>query len=151
MVETYECVIERTPFKVRRRVHWSECDPAGVVYTGRFVDFLLGAVDLFYANLSDDRSYRDTIKGLGVDTPCRGLDIDFRGALWPDDEFVMIVGVAAIRHSSFDLRIHALQHGGREIFLGRFTSICIPATGERHSTAIPKELREALVPHVISS
>jgi acyl-CoA thioesterase FadM len=122
-----------------------------VVYTGKFVDFLLGAVHLFYANLFGDGSHRDTIKRLGIDTPCRGLEIDFRGALWPDDEFVMAVGVAAIRHSSFDLRIHALQEGGREIFHGRFSSICIPATGERRSTAIPKEFREALAPHIITS
>lgn len=113
MVDTYERVIERRTFRMGRRVRWSERDPAGVVYTGKLVDFFLGAVHLFYANLSDDRSHRETIQSLGIDTPCRGLEIDLRGALWPDDEFVMAVGVGTFRRSSFDLCIHACQHDGR--------------------------------------
>lgn len=147
MVESYESVISRVPFRVRRRVRWSECDPAGVVYTGKFVDFMLGAVNLFYANLLDT-PYRDFARTLGVDTPCRGLDMDFRGALWPEDEFTMTVTVAALRQSTFDLRVRAAQDDGREVFVARFTPICIPRGAERKSMPIPPAYREALQPHM---
>ncbi len=146
MVETYEKVVNHLPFRVARRVRWSDCDPAGVVYTGKFMDYLLGAVSLFYASLAGG-DYHGFLRQAGVTTPCRGLEMDFRGALWPEDEFTMTVRVAQLRRSTFDLRVHAVQDGGREIFLGRFTPICIPAT-ERKRIPIPEPLRAALLPHL---
>jgi acyl-CoA thioesterase FadM len=148
MVESYESVVSRVPFVIRRRVRWADCDPAGVVYTGKFVEYMLGAANLFYANLTE-LNYRDFLKSVGVDTPCRGLDMDFRGALWPDDEFLLQVSVAALRQSSFDLRVRAWQASGREIFVGRFTPICIPKNGERKSVPIPPAYREALAQHLL--
>ena len=46
MNDSVEHVVSTHPFTVRRRIRWGDCDPAGVVYTGRFVEYLLGAVDL---------------------------------------------------------------------------------------------------------
>lgn len=148
MLESVESVVSRVPFVIRRRVRWADCDPAGVVYTGKFVEYMLGAANLFYANLTE-LNYREFLKAVGVDTPCRGLDMDFRGALWPDDEFFMQVSVAELRRSSFDLRVRACQASGREVFVGRFTPICIPKNGERHSVPIPPAYREALTPHLL--
>lgn len=146
MIDSYETVVSRRPFQVRRRVRWSECDPAGVVYTGRFAEFMLGAVNLFYANLVQE-GYRSLTRRLGIDTPCRGLDLDFRGALWPEDEFVMTVTVAAVRRSTFDLRIEAVQDDGREVFVGRFTPVCIAREGERRSVPLPQPYAQALEAH----
>lgn len=145
-IESYESVASREPFVVRRRVRWGECDPAGVVYTGKFVDYMLAAVNLFYANLVVSE-YRSFLKELDVGTPCRGLEMDFRGALWPEDEFLMRVGVREIRRTSFDMQVEGYQESGREIFVGRFTAICIPGDGERISVAIPEALRTALAQH----
>jgi acyl-CoA thioesterase FadM len=147
MIETYERVISRMPFRVRRRVRWAECDPAGVVYTGKFAEYLLSAVSLFYENLVAG-SYRQFTGQLGVDTPCRGLELDFRGALWPDDEFTMMVSVGEIRRSTFDLLVDAVQDSGRDVFHGRFTPILIPKGGERRSIEIPEAYRAALEPHL---
>jgi len=145
-IESYESVTSREPFVVRRRVRWGECDPAGVVYTGKFVDYMLAAVNLFYANLVES-DYRTFLKSQGVGTPCRGLDMDFRGALWPEDEFLMRVRVRELRRASFDMQVDGYQESGREIFVGRFTGICIPGNGERTSVAIPDALRAALAQH----
>jgi len=145
-IDSYESVASRTPFVVRRRVRWSECDPAGVVYTGKFVDYLLAAVNLFYGNLVES-DYRSFLKEVGVGTPCRGLEMDFRGALWPEDEFMIRVRVREIRRASFDMQVDAYQDSGREIFVGRFTGICIPGDGERKRVAIPEALRAALAKH----
>ncbi len=35
-----EAVLADTPFVVRRRVKWGECDPAGVVYTPSFSEYV---------------------------------------------------------------------------------------------------------------
>lgn len=47
MIST-EYVIRTMPFVVRRTVKWSECDPAGVVYTGSFAEYVLSAADLHF-------------------------------------------------------------------------------------------------------
>lgn len=148
MIDSYESVVTRLPFVVRRRVRWADCDPAGVVYTGKFVEYMLAAVNLFYANLSDLR-YGEFSAEHEVGTPCRGLEVDFRGALWPEDEFLIRVGVGEVRQSSFDMRLDAYQQSGREIFCARFTPICIPRNGERKSVPIPPGYREALNRHLI--
>jgi len=41
MNESVEIVVSDSPFTVRRRVRWSDCDPAGAVHTGRFAEYLI--------------------------------------------------------------------------------------------------------------
>lgn len=36
-----EHVLSQLPFVVRRRVKWGECDPAGVVYTVTFSEYVI--------------------------------------------------------------------------------------------------------------
>ena len=147
MIDSYEQVISKLPFAVRRRARWAECDPAGVVFTGRYTDFLLGAVNLFYASLSRGH-YSRWCAEMEVATPCRGLALDFRGALWPEDEFVMRVTVSEVRESSFDISVSATHDSRGAIFEARFSPICIGLSGERKRVPIPPQYREALRLHV---
>ncbi len=139
----YERLLTREPLVVQRRVRWSDCDPAGVVYTGRFSDYLLSAMNHVFDTLAGDRRYFEWLKELGVDTPCKGLELEFHGALWPDDLFQMHCSVAAIRPHSFDVRVEASQRDGRRIFTGRFSPICI-SRAVRQRVPIPPPLLEAL-------
>jgi acyl-CoA thioesterase FadM len=123
-VSTYECVVSRQPLIVRKRVRWADCDPAGVVYTGKFTEYLLIATSYFFSELGNGR-YFAWIKDLQVDTPCKGMDLTFHGALWPEDEFDMQCSVSAIRAHSYDILVEATQGDGRRIFTGRFSPICI--------------------------
>ncbi|MGD9943299.1 MAG: acyl-CoA thioesterase [Burkholderiaceae bacterium] len=149
MLDAYERVLSSTPFVVRRRVRWSDCDPAGVVFTGRFTDYVLSAVSLFMGTLAQG-PYAAWTQAMGVLTPCRGLAMDFRGALWPDDEFSVGVAVVALRESSFDLQLLAAHDDRGPIFESRFSPICIPASGERRRVPIPAALRQALQAHLRS-
>lgn len=142
MVDATEYVLSAEPFIVRRRARWAECDPAGVVYTGRFVDYLLSAVGLFNEHLMGE-SVESAKKRLQVQTPCKGLSLVFDGALWPNDEFDMHVGVAAIRTSSFDIAVRAVRPAGGAIFTGLVSPVCIGLT-ERRAVPIPDEMRTRL-------
>jgi acyl-CoA thioesterase FadM len=141
-MDAVEYIASRQPFVVRRRVRWGECDPAGVVYTGRFTDYLLSAVLLFMDHLMDGPSaqYR---AAQGIETPCKGMSLVFQSALWPGDVFDMRVRVGEIRDSSFDLLVAATRPDGAPVFEGRFSPICIPVT-ERRSIPIPADLRSRL-------
>lgn len=141
--DSFESVVSRQPFVVRRQVRWSDCDPAGVVYTGRFCDYVLSANNLFYSELAQG-SYRQWLKALGVDTPCKGMEFDFHGALWPEDEFLISATVTAIRKHSYDIRYEAAQADGRRIFSARLSPICISSSGAREGVPIPDAMRARL-------
>jgi acyl-CoA thioesterase FadM len=145
MIETTEQVISRRPFVVRRVVRWGDCDPAGVVYTGRFTEYLLGAVHFFFENLGDGHYHR-WVTSLDVDTPCKGMELAFHHALWPNDAFDMTCTVAEIRTHGYDIAVEAANAAGTRIFSGRFSPICIGLT-ERRRAPIPPAMLAALETH----
>ena len=145
MNDSVEHVVSTHPFTVRRRIRWGDCDPAGVVYTGRFVEYLLGAVDLFSRHaFGGPRSA--FVNGLGVDTPCKGLSLDFHVALAPDDTVDILMEVARIGEHSWDLEATARLPDGRVAFRGRFSPICIHLE-PRRKAPIPAALRARLERH----
>ncbi|MEJ8859912.1 thioesterase family protein [Variovorax robiniae] len=143
MIDSYESVVSRRPFVVRRRVRWSDCDPAGVVYTGKFTEYVLNAATLFASELAqgEPAAWR---RSLGVDTPCKGMALEFHRALWPEEEFEMLLDVPEVREHGYDLRIEATQ-SGTPIFSARFSPICIRRDA-RVRAPIPVELLNALAP-----
>jgi acyl-CoA thioesterase FadM len=138
-VTVTESVISTVPFTVRRRVRFGDCDPAGVVYTPRFSDYAVSAMDLFLSDLMDG-PYLDR---LGVQTPLKALAFVFLAPLRPNDEFDMVVSVRELRTRTFDLAVVA-SIGSRAVFEASITPICITSDGERRSIAIPEPLRTLL-------
>jgi 4-hydroxybenzoyl-CoA thioesterase len=142
--ETFEHVVSRTPLVIHRRVRWGECDPAGVVYTGKFSDYVLSCVNYFYDVIAGDITYGEWRRQLDIDTPCKALTFEFHRALWPDEWFEMHVRVSAIRTHSYDLRIEARLPTGEKVFSATFSPICIHRD-RRERAPIPEALRLALV------
>jgi acyl-CoA thioester hydrolase len=128
---------------VRRRVRFGDCDPAGVVYTVRFSDYVVSAMDLFFAELFGAK--RAEQAGMfGVDMPLKALQFTFLRALRCDDEFAMVVTIGEIRHRTFDLKIAALSELDEGVFDATLTPICIHTSGERRSIPIPDAMRRRL-------
>jgi acyl-CoA thioesterase FadM len=131
MIRSYEYILSELPFVVRRTVRWGDCDPAGVVYTGRFPEYVLGALALFKEHIArasnDDRSFLGKQHGVGL--PCRGMSFDFSGTLWP--------------HNEVDMHCVGRRPTGEPVFDARFSPICVRADA-RISTDIPESLRSTL-------
>lgn len=143
MSNATEYVLSTAPFVVRRRVRWGECDPAGVVYTARFTDYLISAVMLFHEHHfgGPASTFR---KEQGIETPCKGMSFVFARALWPDEEFDMAVRVGEIRTSTYDVIVEARTLQGEPVFTGTFSPACIKR-GERKTVPIPQAMRDRLV------
>ncbi len=139
-----EHVVATSPFTIRRRVRFGECDPAGVVYTVRFSDYMISAMELFLAEMFGGPQ-AERIRVLGVGMPIKALRFVFLAALRPDDVFDMVVRVADVRRTSFDLAVTASLPDGVPAFEATITPICIPIGGERRSVEIPASFRERLV------
>jgi acyl-CoA thioesterase FadM len=142
MNEPTEFVLSAAPFVVRRRVRWGECDPAGVVYTGKFTDYLLSSTMLFHDHLMGDfaEGFR---KKMGIETPCKSMSLIFSRALWPNETFDMHVAVGDIRTTSYDVQVRAVVADGSQVFTGQVSMVCIPRD-ERRSMPIPDDMRQRL-------
>nr|WP_315593510.1 thioesterase family protein [uncultured Cupriavidus sp.] len=141
MIQATEYVLSESPFVVRRTVRWGDCDPAGVVYTGRFTDYLLGAVGLYTAHMAGGDGRLGEVHGVG--TPCKAMRFEFIGTLWPDDVIDITCTVAAIRTRSFDLHCVARRPDGSPVFDAMFSAICV-RLDRREGTPIPDSLRAVL-------
>jgi acyl-CoA thioesterase FadM len=139
-----ESVIRTSPFTIRRRVRFGDCDPAGVVYTVRFSDYAVSAMDLFLFELMGG-PHLERLRD--VQTPIKALSFVFAAPLRPNEEFDMIVTVRDIRTRTFDLAIAASLPSGTTVFEALLTPICITAGSERRSIAIPDLLRTLLAQH----
>lgn len=145
-----EYVVSRQPFVVRRTVKWTECDPAGVVYTGRFVDYVTSAQLLFLTALFG-KPLRETVIELQADFPAKAISFVFDRALWPDDAFDTSVRVSKIGNSTFETQFDAAAVAtGEHCFSACMTTICIFPT-ERRSVRVPDTLRNLLAAHLTAS
>lgn len=138
-----ESVVSRRPVVVQRRVKWGDCDPAGVVFTAVFCDYVISSAELFYEEMFG-KPPQVAKRALGVGTPTRALSFDFKRSLRPDDIFQMTVSVADIRERSFVLGILARSLDAQDVFAATLTPVCV-ARDERRSIPIPDDLRSALV------
>jgi acyl-CoA thioesterase FadM len=145
VIHSNEYVISDDPFVIRRAVRWSDCDPAGVVYTGKFPEYLLSAVALF-SDLIAGRTGRSLGQTHGVGTPCRGMTLNFMRTLWPGDVIEIECWIGEIRTRSYDVHCHARTPAGQPVFEARSSPICV-RTDARVSTDIPASLRAALSRH----
>lgn len=141
MIST-EYVVSEQPFVVRRQVRWGECDPAGVVYTATFSDYVISIAELFYGSLFGGKPQAVKHRH-AFGTPTRALEFDFRRSLWPDDTFDVTVEVADVRTRTFTLLMTARKADGDIAFVARLTPICIQR-GVRESIEMPDVLRSAL-------
>jgi acyl-CoA thioesterase FadM len=144
-----EWVLEQSPFVVRRRVKWGECDPANAVYTVWFSEYVISAVMLFYEHLAGE-GFEAMKARFGIDLPTRALRFDFTGTLQPDQLFDMKVTVGELRTRSYDLCVHARRPDGDPVFSAVFSPICV-ARDRREGVPIPDGFRELLVKATNSS
>ena len=142
MNTTTEEVVSTLAFTVRRPVRRGERDPADVVYTGRFSDYLISALTLFHEHLKGDfpEVYR---KHLGFETLCKGLSLTLHRALCPNEGFDIHASAGQIRTRSHYFQEDASLRDRAPVFASSFSPICI-SRDARHSIPISHDLRKRL-------
>lgn len=143
--EPMQYVRSHHPFVLRQTVKWSDCDPAGVVYTGRFVEYVTTAFRAFLARILDG-NIEAYVARYGVDFPAKAISFVFDSSLRPDDRFDVEVRVVGIRNTTFECEF-AGTHGGKPCFTARMTTICVVPV-ERRAMRVPDSLRVKLEPYL---
>lgn len=131
------------PFKIRRRVLFGDCDPAGFIYTPRIAYFVVEATHEFLSVRLGAPAVRRILE-LGILPPARALSFEFLSPLTWDDEIDIHVAVAEVRSHSFSFAVEALTSKGYPAFKAQLTQVCVSLETKR-PVEVPETLRRALL------
>lgn len=127
----------------KRRVKWGECDPAGIVYTPRFSDFVAEAHLAFFEHLFGAPPY-ELLNPMQLALPAKAISLEFKRPLSPNQWFEIQVFVGDIRTRTYDLEMTAKAAEGADLFGARFTLICLDRTVKK-AVPMPGFIRDRLV------
>jgi 4-hydroxybenzoyl-CoA thioesterase len=128
-------------FRTERPVRFGDCDPAGIVYTPRFIDMMNEAIERLFVHALDLDYYGLIRDGVGLGYARMGSDF-FRPAAM-GEVLVLAPRVGRIGGASATLIVHGFREA-EEIFRG---SLVMVTTSIRSAKPIqlPPQIRAALV------
>ena len=137
-----EEVVGEAPVVVRRWVKWGEIDFARVAYTGKFLDYVLEAAEVWFKVVTGEHwAHFDLRHDMSV--PVVGCNLDFHVALHPDDRLDLTVTLERIGRSSHGVAVNGHNQHGVLCFESALTFACIDPATER-SVAMPDNFRRQL-------
>ncbi|WP_281557062.1 thioesterase family protein [Thalassomonas sp. RHCl1] len=128
---------------IKRKVLFGDCDPGGIVYTPRFADFAIEAVDSALAVLFESKGGISALISYGILPPARSLSFEFLHPVTWDDELDIRISVEEIRVHAFCFLIEGYLADDTLAFSARLTQVCVsPETKE--TIKVPKALKARL-------
>ncbi len=135
-----EEIVAEAPLVVRRYVKWGEVDFARLAYTGKFLDYVLESVEVWFKRIAGE-SWAEFNAKRGLTLPAMGCTLDFHHMLKPDDRIDLTVLLERLGRSSHSLRVVAHNQDGVHCFDGTVTFAAVdPATAK--SVPMPDEIKK---------
>ena len=135
-------------FTTARKIRFSHCDPAGIVYFPRFFDLLHRAMEDWFTFGLEER-FADFIMKKKLGIPTVGTKVDFVGPARFGDLLKVELRVAKLGSSSIELAIDSFVEG-RPCFKARHT-VCVFSQDSFKAVPIPAELRARMEPYVVAA
>jgi acyl-CoA thioester hydrolase len=109
------------------RVHWSDTDPAGIVWFGVFCRYFEQAEEDLYRRLGEDRT--PLLAELKIFMPRTSLEMRFRSPARLGDEILVGVGISAITDRRVEFVFDIRERGtNRLICEASYRVACVNAT-----------------------
>lgn len=134
--------IAAAPYIHDRIVHWSDTDAAQVVYTVRFLDYVMEAVEGWFRSVVDTSWYEMNVDR-GIGTPVVSVNFDFSAPLTPRDALRLTVLVERAGRASITFNILGDRDDGVRSFTTRLVC-CAVDNREMKSIDLPAEWRERI-------
>jgi|GEM_PF-71430 len=119
------------PFTWRRRLNWGDSDTAEIGYAGRFVDFAVEAVEVWWEAVLGTNWYG--LKRDGMGNPMVSVNLDFHSPLIAGDRMDVVVTIDSLGTSSIGYRVDGYKVGGGLSFSGVLTHALVE---EVHAASI---------------
>ena len=130
---------EVAPYVEPRSIRFGETDAARIVYTVRFYDYAIDAIDGWYQSVLGISLYELNMN-CDISCPFVHTGIDFHSPLRPGDALVLQVLVERMGRSSLSFAVSG-QVGARAVFSGRFI-VSFIAPSRMKSIPIPHAFAE---------
>ncbi|MBL6931783.1 MAG: acyl-CoA thioesterase [Rhodospirillales bacterium] len=136
-------VSDMKPLSRRHRVPWGDCDPAGIIYTPRVLDYAIETFEIWNRDIlgvSWTRLHREMSMGF----PTVRTEIDFLNAPVTDDEIVLEMTVENLGRTSLTSIVTGHDGGGTVYFQVKIIS-CLTFTPDMEAKPIPDEFRQRIL------
>jgi 4-hydroxybenzoyl-CoA thioesterase len=134
---------DASPFSVTRAVKWGECDPAGIIYTPRVLDYALEIVEAWFREVVGV-PWLTLNREMAMGAPTVRAELDFLDAPHPDQDIVIDLRVESLGRSSITFLVTGGGETGREFFRVKLVS-CFISRPAFKPIAIPGEFRECIL------
>jgi 4-hydroxybenzoyl-CoA thioesterase len=130
-------------FSIHRVINWGDCDPAGMIYTPRVLDYACQTVDAWFLEELNASWWQLKSSGKGLGLPTVHAICDFISILRPDQSLKLSLYIREIGNSSIVFEVEGMALGDRLAFRVRLVS-CAIETVKYRPTRIPDWMREKL-------
>ena len=130
------------PFYAERIVQWGKCDPAGMVYTTQFLDYVMETLEAFWRQVVGfDFQQLHLRHGLGA--PTVRSHLDFQRALKAGEPFRVELRIASISRATIAFEFRGVNMAGETCFTADHVS-CIVNAAKLKAESIPPFIREPM-------
>jgi len=136
------------PYVQKRRPRWSETDGAQIVYTVRFVDYAMDAIEGWFRDVLKVDWFRMNTE-LDMGTPFVKIDMDIQSPLTPHHELEVRVLVESMGRSSLTFDVVGKRDDDQISFESRFVCSMVRKSTMR-SINIPQDLRRVIEDYISS-
>lgn len=130
---------DNKPFSMKRIVNWGDCDPAGMIYTPRAIDYAIEAVEEWYREVVGI-SWMHLNFTMDTSLPTVRVECDFIRPPYPRTEIDMQVRVESLGKSSLTLLIDGLNDDGEPYFKVKLVT-CFVSRSEFKPVDTPGDVR----------
>lgn len=127
------------PYAVTRTVKWGDCDPAGIIYTPRVLDFAMECLEAWHRDVLGV-SWMRLNQELHMGAPTVRVEIDFVAVPAPDHEVTTELRVAKLGRSSVAYLLRGHDADGADYYRASLVA-CFIERPEYKPVAVPEPFR----------
>ncbi len=130
-------------FVRERRIRFSDCDPAGIVFYPQYFVMFNGLVEDWIEDRLDI-GYRDLVLGRGIGLPTVRLEADFKKVSHLGDAVALSLEVERLGQRSLTLQLRCTGRGHQDLRMSIRQVIVTTSLQTHTSIDIPTDLRHAI-------
>lgn len=131
-------------FSRRHKIHFSECDPAGIVFYPQYFVLFNDLIESWIDELMPDEGYHGIIGARRVGMPTVRLEVDFTAVSRMGDDVTLSLDVLRVGQASLTLAWACTGADG-VVRMSATQTIVTTSLDTHKAIAIPDDLREAIV------
>lgn len=110
------------------RVHWGDCDPAHIAFTGNIPNWAIQAIEAWWDAHIGPGGWYHTELDRGFGSPFVRMEIDFRAPITPRHRLICEVAPTRLGTTSVSFRVRGWQDGAM-CFEGNFVNVFVARDG----------------------